>query len=1218
MNSNTDNTNPENTNQAWSSWGYNLVCAQIKDGNGADSSAKGDLTPLFEYVSGHETCFLEFKATPYKPKEKYSNENPYGYKPGETDDDYAWNVVKAIIALANTAGGAIVLGVTDKGHEPIKNIAKDLWSGNKWDKFSIELPDKIFRKSYDVISNSKNTSSLNLNRRQHQTITLDDTASAALNQLCDPICCYYQGNPIAVILVRAVQSRSHLIYAKVDDENGKSTDVLFVRKGGDVGKTIKRTGREIGYYTQPDEATYTASRSSAGFQSKFKAYWHNIPNIPDFFGRDDELKQLDRTFKSDDYTIPWIHGGPGIGKTAFIQKFIKTYCRENSASLFDIAFFLNAQSQTFAQAICQLGSYANKFKDFCGIELNGGSHSPLDDIFKSSSENHPQIFKSWAHELIKQLNTYAGPGEVLVVLDNVDNPSFLNDPQLKLLLNEAKGGCVRFCVTSRGLPDADEHIVTYQLPPLSEADALRLLSCKQSISGQEEEAAAKEIVQRLKYNAWAISHIATQLGNDPQQNPYIHKRDELRKKRSPLKLSGTDSGEGLKTLYAPSIARLKDNSICDDKTLPLFALSAWFPQDAIPANWLQATFERYLYYHPQKQLNNDAEHEDEWSRRIKTLIHEGLIHPLPGNKAYRSLAFGQDVLWTLPETYHVWKYAFETIKETVILNANDSGFFSRCYDLLINFIDSTVTQRSLAKPTQDIWRNNAEAVVKWIATEPKLGSLLRNAVSNFGENARINRICNSLSDIAETAYKAEKDKDEVARHYIFFLSIQKIIAAKWDSNPNTFKIISQKIRSTFDNLSQKSEGAEKEEAEILFAEGLISDAKQNAKLDHYAIVENDLDTALEIIQKHKNTHLKLLIKSYLEKAKIDLEFKQFDKVETSLSKIKKLARRASKMLPKDDLLLFCKEQLAYMYLCKSESTTGIRMRYLNHKARTQYSALIKELASLPDEAQTAPRSTLKLLLFKSHYFNSIAHLLRFEKLKDGNKKKEKFLHLAECELQKAFKMCDDVFCPTTDDDNATISFLRFNKLRIKAGILRLCNQQEEAQVYDRKAFTYYEGTITDEANLENLEIADLEDDYGNTYALLDNFEKAIAHLRTALSIREKRLPPTHVKIRNSNSRLAYLYGIHAMHFGNLAHEEIIKLIDDNGHSKDTDRLRASSETLLKKLKKITEFEKESRAQFLDQLRKDEQKEESERVRTVIAELQEKLFDKWVKDHPANQ
>lgn len=39
--------------------------------------------------------------------------------------------------------------------------------------------------------------------------------------------------------------------------------------------------------------------------------------------------------------------------------------------------------------------------------------------------------------------------------------------------------------------------------------------------------------------------------------------------------------------------------------------------------------------------------------------------------------------------------------------------------------------------------------------------------------------------------------------------------------------------------------------------------------------------------------------------------------------------------------------------------------------------------------------------------------------------------------------------------------------------------------------------------------------------------------------------------------------------------------------------------------------------FLEQLRKDEQKEECERVRALVSQLQEKLFDKWIKDHSAN-
>ena len=1210
MNSNKNSADLGNTNPSWSSWGYDLVCAQINGESGTGSSTKGDLSQLFEYVSGHETCFLEFKATPFKPKEKHSDENPYGYKPDETADDYAWNVVKSIIALANTAGGAVILGVTDKGHEPILNIAKEHWAGDKWDEFSRNLFNRIFHKSYDIVSDTKHNSSPSLNHRLRKPITLSDTASDALKELCDIKCCHYQGQALPVILVHAVQSEENLIYVTEDLGNGISTEALLVRSKGDIGESVKLFGHKIRAYSQPDRASYFPSNGASDAQSK--AYWHNLPPIPDYFGRDTELEQLNRLFTSDDNVIPWIHGDPGIGKTAFIQKFIKNHCRENSASIFDVTFFLNAQGQTFAQSICQLTSYANKFKDFCGIELNDGPHNPLDDIFKSSNESRPQIFKAWAHELIKRLNTYRGPGKILIVLDSVDNSSFLDEPQLKLILDEAYDGRVRFCVISRGQPVNGERAVRFQLNCINEDDALNILRSKRSISTPEELSSAKKIIKCLKNNAWAISHVAAQLENDPNQEPYTRKSDELKKDRS-LKTRGRASNEGLKTLYAPSIRRLRDKSICDENALPLFALSAWFPQEAIPADWLRAAFERYLYHNTQEPLNSINE-DEEWNRQIETLEHEGLIQWQPENNAYRTQAFGQDVLWTLHETYCVWQSVFEIVRETVIAYAKDSNSFSQCCDLLLNFIDLTVSRTPPNRQDYDICFRNAQEIVKWIASEPSLKNLLHNAVSNFGENEKINRICTNLSNFAKAAYKTEKDKDEAARHYIFFLSIQKIIAAKWDPNPDTFKKVSQEIRTTFENLPKKSEGTEKDESEILFAKELISDARQNAKLDHYAIIENDLETALKIIQKHKGSHLKLLIKSYLEKAKIDLEFKQFNKVKADIRKLKKLAGKDDKKLPKGDLLRFCKEQLAYMDLCKSESSTGIHMRYLSHKARTKYSALIKELTSLPDEDPEIRRSPRKLLLFKSHYFSAIALLLRIRKLKDSNKKKEKFLHLAKCELQKAFDMCDDIFSPTADDDNSTTAFLQFNKLRIKAGILRLCNQLEEAQVYDREAYTYYESNITDE---DNLDIADLEDDYGNTYALLDNFEKAIYHLRNALNIREKRLPPTHVKIRNSNSRLAYLYGIHAMHFGDLAHEEIIKLIDDNGHAKDTDRLRASSEALLKKLKKITEFEKGSRDKFREQLRKDEQNEESGRVRAVIAELQEKLFDKWVKDHSAN-
>jgi cold shock CspA family protein len=60
-----------------------------------------------ELVGNSETEWLELKAATY----------PAGgnFEQGENTDDYRWNVAKAVIALANSIGGVVLLGVADDG-----------------------------------------------------------------------------------------------------------------------------------------------------------------------------------------------------------------------------------------------------------------------------------------------------------------------------------------------------------------------------------------------------------------------------------------------------------------------------------------------------------------------------------------------------------------------------------------------------------------------------------------------------------------------------------------------------------------------------------------------------------------------------------------------------------------------------------------------------------------------------------------------------------------------------------------------------------------------------------------------------------------------------------------------------------------------------------------------------------------------------------------------
>ncbi|MDR1658315.1 MAG: ATP-binding protein [Deltaproteobacteria bacterium] len=82
------------------------------------------LPKLLELVKGNENDWLEFKATLIRSG-AYKEDS----KEGDTNDDYIWHVLKAIIAMANTRGGCVIIGVSDEGH--VIGIDKDNYIKNQ-------------------------------------------------------------------------------------------------------------------------------------------------------------------------------------------------------------------------------------------------------------------------------------------------------------------------------------------------------------------------------------------------------------------------------------------------------------------------------------------------------------------------------------------------------------------------------------------------------------------------------------------------------------------------------------------------------------------------------------------------------------------------------------------------------------------------------------------------------------------------------------------------------------------------------------------------------------------------------------------------------------------------------------------------------------------------------------------------------------------------------
>ena len=74
----------------------------------SDNNRKKDVVEsILEGTNGQETTIIECKATPFRPQ------NVKNEKGGTREDDYKWNVLKAIIAFANTSGGVVFVGIKE-------------------------------------------------------------------------------------------------------------------------------------------------------------------------------------------------------------------------------------------------------------------------------------------------------------------------------------------------------------------------------------------------------------------------------------------------------------------------------------------------------------------------------------------------------------------------------------------------------------------------------------------------------------------------------------------------------------------------------------------------------------------------------------------------------------------------------------------------------------------------------------------------------------------------------------------------------------------------------------------------------------------------------------------------------------------------------------------------------------------------------------------------
>jgi hypothetical protein len=318
------------------------------------------LLRLKGYINlGNETVWLEFKAS-LNPKDGR-------YEPGENKDDYRWNFAEAVIAMANTVGGVVLLGLDDRAQ--VVGLAASDWR------------ETIQRKGYEAFNREVVQSALlcqGWKTGRKGNLYLSHGCESQFENLFEIRTESYQNQPIVAILVSPTHDNELL---EIEEElNNRKRNIVYIRQPGDVGQN-----RGLQSYKDIDE--YKRSRRLRLSEKTYNNLWQkflsetslqqsNKNNIK-LVGMSKQQKILEDTISS------WIKGNSikpivilgeeGTGKTALIGKVLnlqqpRPKVINISGSSYELdpdRFYIYVLAQLFSIDFNYDGKIIENLRDFC-------------------------------------------------------------------------------------------------------------------------------------------------------------------------------------------------------------------------------------------------------------------------------------------------------------------------------------------------------------------------------------------------------------------------------------------------------------------------------------------------------------------------------------------------------------------------------------------------------------------------------------------------------------------------------------------------------------------------------------------------------------------------------------------------------------------------------------------------------------------------------------
>lgn len=220
--------------------------------NVIDAYRDNPVQKLLELTHG-ETEYLELKG-----KCVFDKNDTARNKPGETQNDLSWNIAREILALYNTKGGVLIIGIDD--HPPFNLVPlPDFAKTNRNDYLRRMVEDKIFPsfREREVEWSTKNGA-------ERYSCATDAISQLRRNSIHMEYLPYQGGEVVAIFVDPAPCQSNSCISVSFSKNQGDSYDQIPVRHTGNSGGVDVLT---------KDEEKHRHERTRHRVSSEFARQW---------------------------------------------------------------------------------------------------------------------------------------------------------------------------------------------------------------------------------------------------------------------------------------------------------------------------------------------------------------------------------------------------------------------------------------------------------------------------------------------------------------------------------------------------------------------------------------------------------------------------------------------------------------------------------------------------------------------------------------------------------------------------------------------------------------------------------------------------------------------------------------------------------------------------------------------------------------------------------